>query len=71
MIFIDVIKILESCDLFSVIVVRHDTRWIWSHSSLSGSKALALACVADETSRFRRAGRRVRVRWQGVEAEDL
>jgi hypothetical protein len=64
MIVIDVIKILENRDLFSVIVTRYDTKWIGSRASLAGSLEAAEMDVQRKCSVFGKIGRRVKVRWR-------
>lgn len=63
MIVIDVIKILENRDLFSVIVTRNDLQWIVTRASLAESLEAAEQDVLEKCKIFEKVGRMVKVRW--------
>lgn len=63
MIFIDVIRILQSCELFSVILSRDEANLVGSRSSLACSAEIAKRDAKDKAATFRAAGRAVEVRW--------
>ena len=63
MILIDVIKILDNCDIYGIIITRFDINDIRTSATLSVSRERAENYVLERKKAFEKAKRKVRIRW--------